>query len=139
MLKKSDKDTLHILETEEKQLWKRLDEIRLEKMKIQAKDKIDYTGKLLCIIDTRETWQGETWILVKSQGEPEPNGAFHVSGPCVTIIRDLVTGNPESAQFLKPEHGGAWISKNLKIREVTKDEVIKVTSQLGFDYWNDKL
>ena len=136
---RESKKRLKELEAEQEKLYGRIEEIKTEMAKIQASDVINYVGKLLCVIDPRKTWLGETYILVKSQEEPDNNGVFHVLGPAVTIQRDSVTGNLESAQFLRVEHGGAWISKTIKVKEVTKDEVIKITSQLGFDYWNDKL
>lgn len=129
---------LENLEKEEQTLTNRLHEIAKEKRKILTTKITDYTGKLICITYKRKSWSEERYILVKSQDYPQPSGDYCIFGQTVVLHKDSKE-NLVNAQLLDSKNGSAWITRDCVVKEVSKDEVIKITSELGEKFWNTKI
>lgn len=138
-MNKEDKRRKEIQAKEKRlnELYAEIQKIQQEKQKLEQEGIVDYTGKLLHIRDDRKSWYADIYVKVVSQGDPEVSGIYQLSGPHVQIKR-----NADHTLFsveMPQSEGGIWVSKDCTINEITKEEVIKITSNLGTEFWNNKI
>lgn len=118
------------------ELYAEIQKVQQEKQKLEQGGIVDYTGKLLHIRDNRKSWYADIYIKVVSQGASEVSGIYSLSGPHVQIKMDEDNTLRNVEIVYK---GGIWVTKDCTINEITKEEVIKITSNLGTEFWDDKI
>lgn len=138
-MNKEDKRRKEIQAKEKRlnELYAEIQKVQQEKQKLEQGGIVDYTGKLLHIRDDRKSWYADIYIKVVSQGAPEVSGIYRLSGHYIQIKR-----NSDHTLFsveMPQPGGGIWVSKSCTINEITKEEVIKITSNLGTEFWDDKI
>lgn len=118
------------------ELYAEIQKVQQEKQKLEQEGIVDYTGKLLHIQNNQLPDYVDIYIKVIFQGAPEVSGTYQLVGPCIQIKRSACH---ELISVEKPRPCVILVSKDCTINEITTEEVIKITSNLGTEFWDDKI